>query len=542
MAWFERVRERLGDERFAQLLALAKFTSSGTGHARAKLFASALLGREDREVLAARVRDKRHQDAVRALGLVPLARGAERDGDLLARYLLVQEFVRGSKQFGALRQESEKRAASIALENLARTAGYPDPVRLEWAMERAALGDLAQGSVAVHAGELEVVLALDAEGAAELSVRKGGKAQKTVPAAAKKLPEVQSLVRRKAEIERQRARMRDSLERSMVRGDAFLGRELGELCEHPVLAPFLARLVLVGDGLAGFPTERGRALLGHDGTSVLVEASTYLRIAHPVDFLASKQWSAWQRDCLRREVLQPFKQVFRELYVLTDAEREERLRSRRYAGHQVEARQAMALLAGRGWVWHAEEGVRRVDHATGLAAWIEFLHAPFTPVEVEGLTIESVAFTRRGEWEALQLETVPPRLFSEVMRDLDLVVSVANRASVDPEASASSVEARAALVRETCALLGLTNVRLDGRHAFVEGTLGRYSLHLGSGIVHKLPGGHVCIVPVHAQHRGRVFLPFADDDPKTAEILSKVLLLARDGEIEDPTILAQLRG
>jgi hypothetical protein len=40
----------------------------------------------------------------------------------------------------------------------------------------------------------------------------------------------------------------------------------------------------------------------------------------------------------------------------------------------------------------------------------------------------------------------------------------------------------------------------------------------------------------------RIFLPFADDDPKTAEVLSKVLLLARDEEIKDPTILKQLRS
>jgi hypothetical protein len=46
---------------------------------------------------------------------------------------------------------------------------------------------------------------------------------------------------------------------------------------------------------------------------------------------------------------------------------------------------------------------------------------------------------------------------------------------------------------------------------------------------------------VHAQHRGRIFLSFADDDPRTAEVLSKVLLLARDREITDPTILDQLR-
>jgi hypothetical protein len=59
-------------------------------------------------------------------------------------------------------------------------------------------------------------------------------------------------------------------------------------------------------------------------------------------------------------------------------------------------------------------------------------------------------------------------------------------------------------------------------------------------IVARRPGGALCIIPVGSQHRGRLFLPFADDDPKTAEIVAKVLLLARDHEIRDPTILEQL--
>lgn len=58
----------------------------------------------------------------------------------------------------------------------------------------------------------------------------------------------------------------------------------------------------------------------------------------------------------------------------------------------------------------------------------------------------------------------------------------------------------------------------------------------------RLPGGSLFILPVHSQHRGRVFLPFADDDPKCAEVMSKVLMLARDSEIRDPGILEQLRG
>ena len=101
---------------------------------------------------------------------------------------------------------------------------------------------------------------------------------------------------------------------------------------------------------------------------------------------------------------------------------------------------------------------------------------------------------------------------------------------------------RAALTRKTCVLLDLANIRVKPPHVVIDGKLNQYSLHLGSGNVSRMPGGAVCIIPVHAQHRGRLFLPFADNDLKTAEVLSKVLLLAWDEEIQDPTILEQLRA
>ena len=81
-----------------------------------------------------------------ALGLLPLEPRAPRE-DVLARYKVMQEFVRTSHQFGSMRQASEKLAARIAQENLARTAGYPDPIRLQWAMEGLATADLAAGPV-----------------------------------------------------------------------------------------------------------------------------------------------------------------------------------------------------------------------------------------------------------------------------------------------------------------------------------------------------------------------------------------------------------
>jgi hypothetical protein len=117
---------------------------------------------------------------------------------------------------------------------------------------------------------------------------------------------------------------------------------------------------------------------------------------------------------------------------------------------------------------------------------------------------------------------------------------VAHASGVDPQASESSLVMRGRLVDETTSLLGMTNVEVGAHHVRVRGTLGTYSIHLGSGVVHRIPGNAVCIVAVSAQHRGRVFLPFADDDPRTAEIVAKVVLLARDDKIKDPTILQQL--
>ena len=89
----------------------------------------------------------------------------------------------------------------------------------------------------------------------------------------------------------------------------------------------------------------------------------------------------------------------------------------------------------------------------------------------------------------------------------------------------------------------LHNIQIQDSHALIKGEIGTCSVHLGSTIVHLQPGGSICILPVSSQHRGRLFLPFVDDDPKTAEIMSKVLLLAKDKkdkEIQDPTILEQI--
>jgi hypothetical protein len=541
VAWFLKAYSALGVERWKALDTAAKYAASSGGHTRAQLFARAMAGLVTRDEILARIDASRHQDSVRALGLLPLAQGEKSRDDLRERYERLQEFRREARKFGALRQQSEGRAVAIALANLARTAGFRDPQRLQWAMECETVADLAHGPVVQVKGEITLELSIDADGSPALTTTKNGKALKSIPAALKKDPDVVELKDRLQELKRQRSRVRDALEEAMCRGDCFRSSELRTLLEHPILAPALSRLVFIGDGVAGYVAEEGRVLRDHSGAKHVMGNEEDVRIAHPNDLFVRGDWSAWQHECFCAERVQPFKQVFRELYPMTDAEREVQ-QSGRYAGHQVNPRQALALLGGRGWVARPEEGVSRTFHDAGLTARLGFQEAFYTPAEIEGLTLEEVVFTRKGEWKELALRDIPPLVFSEAMRDLDLMVSVAHRGGVDPEATASTVEMRAALVKETCELLGLDNVELKANHVMVRGELGTYSVHLGSAGVSVMPGTAIPIVAVHAQHRGRLFLPFADDDPRTAEVLSKVLLLARDREIRDPSILEWIRA
>jgi hypothetical protein len=539
--WFGRVYQKLKPQRWQQVDQAAKNASSGAGHARAQLFARAMLGKVTQADLLQRIEKTRHQDSLRALGLLPLKKGAARDNDLIERYQHMQEFLRTSKKFGSQRQASEKRAVEIGQANLARTAGYVDPLRLQWAMEARAAEDLKSGSLTVTAGPIQVTLTITDIGDPELAAIKAGKPLASIPPAAKKDAAVKELMSRKTELKRQASRMRQSLEQMMCRGEALRADELVSLCEHPLMRPMFERVILQGDGIIGFPSAGGKVLVDHQGHAEPIRKTESLHIAHPFDLLQRGDWPHWQRCLFTQERVQPFKQAFRELYVLTQVERQDATFSRRYAGQQVNPRQAMALLGQRAWNARPEEGISKTFHHAGVTVWLECQEGFYTPAEIDGLTLEQVRFAKSGHPGHLPLEQVPPMVFSEAMRDLDLVVSVAHRGGVDPEASASTVQMRSDLLRETCALLGIANLRLQGSHAIIEGQMGTYSLHLGSAVTHAMPGGALFIVPVHSQHRGRMFLPFADDDPKTAEVISKALMLARDSQIKDPQLLDQIR-
>ncbi|GGF11064.1 DUF4132 domain-containing protein [Flavobacterium limi] len=536
--WFTSAYKKLGKTKWELLYESAKYVTDGNGHRRARLYADTITGDLKIREVTAKVKDKRDQDYLRVYGLVPLSK-ASPEKDILARYEYLQQFKKESKEFGSMKQASEALAIRVALENLARNAGYPDPVRLTWAMETKQVQNILSKETEVVLDDVTISLVINKEGKADLVTYKAGKELKSIPPKYKKDKGILELTNYRKTMREQWTRSRKGLEESMIRGDEFLFAEMQNLFEHPIISKHLEKLVFISnDDQIGFYVD-GSLVTGLGEMISLNEKQTF-RIAHCFDLHKNNVWTDYQKYCFDNKLQQPFKQVFRELYVPTPNELKEKSISRRYAGHQVQPNQTLALLKTRGWKVDYEEGLQKVFHKESYQVKMYAMADWFSPADVESPTLETIEFHSLKDYKNIAFEDINPRIFSEVMRDIDLVVSVAHVGGVDPEASHSSIEMRAVLLRETLRLFKVKNVEIKENHAIIKGELANYSVHLGSAVVHQMPGKYLSILPVHSQHRGRLFLPFADEDPKSAEVMSKVLLLAKDNEIQDPTILKQI--
>lgn len=164
-------------------------------------------------------------------------------------------------------------------------------------------------------------------------------------------------------------------------------------------------------------------------------------------------------------------------------------------------------------------------------------------------------------WQTVPLDAVPPLVFSEAMRDVDLLVGVASIAA-DPtwadrgqdrhldywhhasfgDLTESAETRRAALERLLPRTRIADRVSLDGRFVRVRGQLRTYKIHIGSGNILMEPNDqYLCIVPSRDKGPDRIFLPFEEDGGRLSLIVSKAFLLADDVTITDPSILRQIQ-
>jgi hypothetical protein len=149
---------------------------------------------------------------------------------------------------------------------------------------------------------------------------------------------------------------------------------------HPVTGPLTRGLIWVfsaGTGtVTGIPGEDGR-LGGAEGQH-LIPAEGTVRLWHPAR-ADTEQVRQWRDYLVAAGRAQPFKQAFREVYLITPAELATRLYSNRFAAHILRYQQAYALFKQRGWTANylgpydgGYEGQARRDFpGAGLTAYFD---------------------------------------------------------------------------------------------------------------------------------------------------------------------------
>jgi hypothetical protein len=489
------------------------------------------------------------QVSIKAYGLLPLTRGED---ETLERYLRLQKIARAGNAFILGRRATHAAAVQAALANLAQVAGYADAAHVEWAMEMKVVQGMALTGREWTAGEYRWSVMLDGI-EATISVMRSGRTLKSVPKEVRASAGYQEAKEAVARLREHVGRLRRGLlERLLATGETLTPEELSRLLRQPTARTMLSRLILRSeDGVLGLLDADEMALRALDDSLHPITAP--VTIAHPYHLFQAGTLADWQREIVHRRIVQPVKQAFRELYVLTPAEQETRTYSRRFAGHTVDGAITIGLLAGRGW------RVRRHDEAyaykifPGLRAVFtlphnaHYLGEPSSQATIDEISFEpygpSSPYASQAEHARVPLELVPPLIFSEVMRDADLVVAVAGRTG--GTYLSNEIYARVGeLVRALLDDLGLQGVTVDRHYAYVQGKLAHYRVHLGSATIHIEPGSYLCIVPERWGHtHERLFLPFADDaNSKISEVISKILLLLADDQIKDESILRQIRS
>jgi hypothetical protein len=320
--------------------------------------------------------------------------------------------------------------------------------------------------------------------------------------------------------------------------------------------------------------EQSETVIWYQGTFVnsadqLVEISgeAEVQLWHPL--LGSNQdVQRWQLWIEQHRVIQPFKQAHREIYRLEDEERGSA--TLRFAGHYLHQYQFSVLTRARAWQYTTVASGQETWAILSLPYWKcraafevkadesgRKVDASYTAGYEELLTGE-LSFHSEGEGEAgkaaeLLLQQVPPLVLSEVMRDLDLFVSVTNIARDSKEnyeeeereeplirymrrygfgeLSSSAHERKQFLQRLAPGLTIAERCSFHGHFVQVRGDLFTYKIHLGSAnIVVEPDNRHLpmwAMWQIDNSSGGKYFLPF-EGDTIISEILSKMFVLVDD--------------
>ncbi|MDR0748336.1 MAG: DUF4132 domain-containing protein, partial [Tannerellaceae bacterium] len=418
--WFYEVYKKTGKKRFEAIYNAAAYISSGTVHARLRRYMDAVGGKMETKEVKAEIEKNRNRDLLISYCLIPLCKRSKKD--LTERYLYLQQFLKESKTFSSQRQESEKKAAEIALQNLARNAGYTNVTRLKWSIEMELMKEFNYYFTPQEHRGVDIYVEIDEEGKPARKYMKAGKPLTVIPNRLRKYPYMQELRNVEKELSEHYMCSQITLEQMMEDKTVLYIKELDELARNPIVWPLIRQLVFVtNDGITGFYTNY--TLVTSEGERFPQEASAAIRIAHPADLHKLNVWKPYQDFLLEKEINQPIEQVFRKLYLKTEEEQTMQ-QCRRYSGNRILPKKTFEALKACRWIDNYEEGLQKIYYQENIIASIHS-RTDWYATDTEAPTLEYVAFYERKTSNPVPLKDVPDIVFSEVIRDVGLAVGVA---------------------------------------------------------------------------------------------------------------------
>lgn len=526
--WYSEIIRNISANEFAYIYDNAKYVTVGGLHKRAQRFFDAMQGKLSKQECVDRITASRNKDYCLAYSLIPVS---DRD-DLRERYLFLSEFLRQSGKFGAQRQMSERRAVDIAMENLARNAGYSDTNIFIFEMEAETPSDIF---VTHTVDDIQITPIIDDKKfSVALHITKNGKDLSAIPSKYGKHETVVRLRENIKTLNKKFKRVRDSFEKAMCNRIYFTEQQLINISKEKIIGTVLSKLFFLCDNkLAVFNDGQLQDL---DGNALHCDAL----IAHAVDLKINGLLQQAIEYVITNNVKQPFKQALREIYCKSPQENEQE-EVLRFKGYNVDLKKCVATLKTKGWGVSEDIGLRKVYYKSNLVAAIFrefdfFYSSDFDDVNRE---LHGVYFFDRRSEEVVPLKEVDDVTFSETLRDVDLMITVSSNTIYDFELAKSTVEIRHEILKSITSILKLDNVSFLKDNISVKGHYGTYVINIRTGLVFKEGKGNLLLDTVYSVNKA-LLLDFIDEDPMTADIISKAIVLSNDKAIKDSALLREI--
>jgi hypothetical protein len=314
--------------------------------------------------------------------------------------------------------------------------------------------------------------------------------------------------------------------------------------------------------------------VSHNNQPVTIDENSKVSLWHPA-CQTVEEVRNWRNYMVEHQIVQPLKQAYREVYLVTAAEANTKSYSNRMAAHVLKQHQFNMLAKIRGWKYTL---MGAFDNGADCMAKISLpdfgLRAEYWLNEVSAenaytdsgiwnyITTDQIRFVNTTTNETVDMVDIPVLPFSEILRDVDLFVGVASVGN-DPTWQDSGgmpafrdywqsysfgdlsevAKNRKEILTGLIPRLKIGKVsEIKDKFLVVKGKLRTYKIHIGSTNILMEPNDqYLCIVPDRSQknHTENIFIPF-EGDSGLSIILSKAFLLADDDKITDSTITSQI--